>query len=103
MRGYIPLFFIVYIYILIINLGGGMSDQYIFSNKSFEYERKIHRELGSFEFVHVKLIDGWDEPNLKNGIDVYLICVDLELNQMEVYIGNETQRDHIIIQGTKYD
>lgn len=80
-----------------------MSFTYEFSDKSFEYEKKIHRELGLFEFVHVKLIDGWDELFLKNGMDVYLICVDLELNQMEVYIGNETQRDPIIIQGTKYD
>ena len=39
-----------------------MSFTYEFSDKSFEYEKKIHRELGLFEFVHVKLTDGWDEP-----------------------------------------
>ena len=76
-----------------------MSFTYEFSDKSFEYEKKIHRELGLFEFVHVKLIDGWDEPFLKNGMDVYLICVDLTLNQIEVYIGDEPQRDPIIING----
>ena len=76
-----------------------MSFTYEFSDKSFEYEKKIHRELGLFEFVHVKLTDGWDEPFLKNGMDVYLICIDLILNQMEVYIGDEPQRDPIIING----
>lgn len=38
-----------------------MSFTYEFSDKSFEYEKKIHRELGLFEFIHVKLTDGWDE------------------------------------------
>ena len=36
---------------------------------------------------------------LKNGMSVYLICVDLTLNQIEVYIGDEPQRDPIIIKG----
>ena len=42
-----------------------MSGQYSFSDKTFDYEQKIHRELGLFEFVHVKLIDGWDSPFFK--------------------------------------
>lgn len=73
-----------------------------FSNKTFEYERKIHREMGLFDFVHVKLIDGWDEPFLKNVMDVYLISVDWTLNQMEVYIGDEPQRDPIVFKGVEY-
>lgn len=42
------------------------------------------------------------KPFLKNGMDVYLICIDLTLNQMEVYIGDEPQRDPIVFKGDEY-